>query len=85
MSDQGRALDLQASLDERDVLHDFEIDVARIPVSLPYAEASLQSRVAHDASAAPVSRRDKFHTEREDGITLFTAFGRFAAATARSP
>ncbi len=86
MSDQRGGLDLQAAPNHLDVLRDFEVDVVRIPVSLPYAEASPPSRVPGDASAAvPAAKHAEPHTEREDGITMFTAFGRFAAATARSP
>jgi 5-methylcytosine-specific restriction endonuclease McrBC regulatory subunit McrC len=36
MPDQRRGLDLQASIGDHNILHDFEIDVVRIPVSLPY-------------------------------------------------
>jgi 5-methylcytosine-specific restriction enzyme subunit McrC len=39
VADQERDLDLNASANEFDVLHDFEVDVLWIPVILPYAEA----------------------------------------------
>jgi len=80
VSDQSRGLELQASPGGNNVLSDFDVDVLRIPVRMPYAEASSPWRVPGDASApAPVAKRDQLHIEREDGITLFTAFGRFAA------
>jgi hypothetical protein len=52
VSDQSRGLDLQASPGGNNVLHDFEVDVLRIPVILPYAEASLPSRAPVGTSAA---------------------------------
>ena len=84
VSDQKGGLDLQAAFqaapDPLDVLRDFEVDVVRIPVIVPYAAASPLSRVPGDASAAvPAAKHAEPHIEREDGITLFTAFGRFAA------
>ena len=86
VSDQEGGLDLQASPDHREVRDDFEVNVVRIPVNLPYLEASPPSRFPDDAfAAAPAAKGDRRPIEREDGITLFTAFGRFAAAMARSP
>jgi hypothetical protein len=38
--DQARGLDLKAALNERNVLPDFEIDILRVPVSLPFLSSS---------------------------------------------
>jgi hypothetical protein len=62
------------------VLSAFEVDILSIPVSMPFTEAfSLRQAPGDAAVAAPVAKRKQIHIEGEDGITLFTAFGRFAA------
>jgi hypothetical protein len=74
-------LELKTPPNRVDALHDFEVDVLRIPVSLPYMEASAPSRLPADASAAvPRAEHGQLHAQPDDGITLFTAFGRFAGA-----
>jgi hypothetical protein len=54
VSYQKAGLDLQAAPDPLDVLQDFEVDVVRIPVSVPYAEATAAgiSAVASIATVA---------------------------------
>ena len=78
--DHESGLDLSAPSGDVDVRHDFEVDVLRIPVSLPYLEESRSSRLPADASAAvPGREHGELHVQREDGITQFTTFGRFAS------
>jgi len=80
MPDHESGLDLSAPPGDVDVRHDFEVDILRIPVSLPYLEESRSSRLPADASAAVAgTEHGELPVQREDGITQFTAFGRFAA------
>jgi 5-methylcytosine-specific restriction endonuclease McrBC regulatory subunit McrC len=39
-SDQGHGLDLQAALNQMNVLHDFEVDILRVPIIMPFLSSS---------------------------------------------